>query len=322
MFKLLFREDTNGFPPSVLDQPRRTEKQLKKLGDPPTKLHSPPRRAKTWRRRGGGASAAPTKRSPAKKSPTKTSPAKSPVRSLRHYFKSAVETKSASVAAAAAVADSLPVAPTSSLPSKAVRNLDESFMLDLPPASQLDHGVLDALPVQLREKIMASYNNKKVTDKLVPAEDSGLACANGIFESREIIGNGAATCSGSVNKVVEQAVETEEDEVVVVNNEDRLLEDWKRDIHEWTESFCDGPTDDDLLMVASHFCKMVSSNLKMVEVCLKVFRRYLVSQDLSVWMPCFNVLLEQIQGKVRLVYGGSLKVEPLMSLRHSCSELS
>ena len=36
-------------------------------------------------------------------------------------------------------------------------NLDETFTIDLPPASQLDSSVLNALPSEMREKIMCSY---------------------------------------------------------------------------------------------------------------------------------------------------------------------
>lgn len=272
------------------------------------KFQSPKGTKVKRRRRGGLASSVTTaKRSPLKNSPLKSSPAKSPAKSLRHYFKSTVNTNSSS---AAATADCLSINPA----AKAMRSLDESFNLDLPPASQLDHGVLDALPTQLREKIMDSYNKKGVADKLTPAE-VGQSGTNDASEFGDVTEERIAGRSSPVEKTVE----TENDEVIV-RDESRLMEDWKSDIFEWTESFREGPSDDDVIMVATHFCRMASTNLKMVEVCLKIFRRFLMSRELSAWTPCFNVLLEQIQEKVWLVYGGTLKVEPLTGMQHFRSE--
>lgn len=48
------------------------------------------------------------------------------------------------------------------LPSQTeLASLDETFAIDLPPASQLDNSVLNALPPEMREKIMSGYAKLK-----------------------------------------------------------------------------------------------------------------------------------------------------------------
>ena len=290
---------------------------------PPRKAQSPKDtkfRRRRGRGRGGGRRGTSTvlsERSPLKKSPVKSPPVKSPSKSLRHYFKSAVDTKE--TLSVATTADSDQAGTSSIVPAnKVVRNLDETFSLDLPPASQLDSNVLKALPTQLREKILASYGSMgQVSGQHAPTTNGRPDVNPGPVEAEEKpVGIGK---SKEANNMAFGEETGEEQFEVVVRDEDRLLEDWKADIDEWTCSFRDGPSDDDVLTVATHFCKMTCTNLKMVEVCLKVFRRFLLTRALSAWSTCYNVLLEQVQEKVLLVYGGTLKVEPL-ELRNSPSE--
>ncbi len=245
-----------------------------------------------------------------KKSPIK-SPVRSPSKSLRQYFKRVPQSKdSASGAAGESHETSTLLATTAMATSvKAVRNLDDSFNIDLPPASQLDRGVLEALPVQLRERIMNRYNRSLNQD---PSVEGRVPVEAGGINNDAKVSNGST--AGPPIALEEDSVRME-DEEVVISDEGTLVENWKKDIHEWTESFIEGPSDDDVLTVAAHFCKMASTNLKMVEVCLKIFRRFLLSRKLWHWSTCYNALLEQVQEQVWLVYQGTLKVEPL-----PCSE--
>lgn len=300
-----------------------------------------PSNSKAQRKRQTAATsaAASSKHSPIKQSPSKSlhSPAKSPAKSLRDYFKSSSNTHdstaSGTTAPSTGVSSTAAVATIAARSSyTAARNLDESFVVDLPPVSQLDHGVLDALPPQLREKIVEGYNKRgQAMAQIVPKKEritvgEDEEFTNMVMSSSKGGMGGTTSQSGSGGfceptrggedngeneKELRHKSEAEEEEVVI-SNEDHFLEDWKSDIREWVDLFCDGPTDDDVLAVASHFCRLANTNLKMVEVCLKIFRRFLVSRGLVVWCPCFNFLLEQIQGRVKIVYGGTLKVEELV----------
>ena len=284
------------------------------------------------------ASVATSKHSPFKQSPSKAShsPEKSPVKSLRDYFKrSSSHNNAGNFTSAFALRSSFCEA----------RRFDDSFAVDLPPVSQLDHGVLDALPSELREKIMEGYNKqgkavmlespkkrritiegrKEELASMVMSSVDGdtgrtipQALSVGVSENcrhpmkeREVgkeegeVGLGhACACESEIHPM--------EEEEVVISDEDRFLEDWKSDIREWVSSFCEGPAYSDILAVACHFCRLVNTNLKMVEVCLKIFRRFLASRGLIMWCPCLNFLLEQIQARVKTVYGGTLKVDPLV----------
>lgn len=264
------------------------------------------------------------KHSPVKRSPSKLShsPAKSPAKSLRDYFKSSSVHNNADNYASADNHASAVVRSSHSVS----RSLDESFAVDLPPASQLDHSVLDALPPQLREKIMDSYNKRGQAVKELPME---RITAGGREEelARMLVSSSEGDTERAIPQVASAGVgencghpmegqihtcNSEVEEEVVIADEDRFLEDWKSDIHEWVDSFCEGPKESDVLAVASHFCRLVNTNLKMVEVCLKIFRRLLVSQGSIMWCSCLNFLLQQIQAKVKTMYGGTLKVEPLV----------
>ena len=275
------------------------------------------------------ASSDTSKHPPFISSPSKPfqSPSKSPSKSLRDYFKSAC---------ASAVVDNRGLATSSSAaadsrPScSAVRKLNESFLIDVPPASQLDHSVLDALPPLLQKKIMEGYSKREQTvaqvvpknERIIVEEGKGWSrfsgggnveraspqeMITGVYEGGvEMIKEGGEGRKKARGKVKEAA-----DEEVLIYDEDRFLNDWKKDICDWIYLFSDGPTDNDVLAVSGHFCKLVKTNLKMVEVCLKIFRRFLMSRGLNLWYPCFNFILEQSQERVKIAYGGTLKLLPL-----------
>jgi len=256
-----------------------------------------------------------SERSPLKKSPIKSSPVKSPSKSLRHYFKSAMDPKQ--TLSDPVTADNHQAGTTSIVANKVVWSLDETFSLDLPPVSQLDSNVLEALPTELREKIVASYSKMQTCDRhpLTTSDgpdDKSFPEPEGVAEKPV-----EAEQFNGAEWGFDGAVEEDQCEEVIVRDESRLLEDWKMDICEWTDSFRDGPSDDDVLIVATHLCKMACTNLKVVEVCLKIFKRFLLIRALSAWTTCYNVLLEQVQEKVFIVYRGTLKIEPLAELGNS-----
>lgn len=261
--------------------------------------------------------------SPFKESPSKSShsPAKSPAKSLKDYFRCSsniCDTINSSTSGTATISNAAAVATVVRPSSTAARNLDESFAFDLPPASQLDHSVLDALPPQLREKIMEGYSKRGQEIYRVAPKKERITAREEEEESAIMVVSAGVVCDnyGRLTTEVDKKEQghqskVKEEEEIVISDEDRFLEDWKIDIREWVDIFCEGPLESDVLAVAGHFCKLASSNLKMVEVCLKIFRRFLASRGLMVWCPCFNFLTEQIQERVKIVYGGVLKIDPL-----------
>lgn len=239
-----------------------------------------------------------TKRSPLKKSPAKSpgkglpkSLAKSSAKSLKNFFASSEE------------------------------KVDDSFRIDLPPASQLDVSVLAALPTSMCQKILEGYAGKE--ELLVPKKES-------IEDNIPIVERSGASMlvDRNVGVVTKPALRVTKHKLItstlnrkwgasrkdeiVVGDERVFLSSWKKYIAKLCSSSCDGPANGDTERTADYLSKLASSNLEMTELCLKSLRRFLELRSLvPAWVPAFNLILERVQEKVTEFYGGVLKLEPL-----------
>lgn len=118
------------------------------------------------------------------------------------------------------------------------------------------------------------------------------------------------------NKVILTECELEEEEIVV-HDEKFFLAAWKQYISEWLNALNHGSIEDDAVEIAGYLCKLARTNLEMTEMCLRSFRR-LVERDspMLIWCSTFNVVLQQVQERVKDCYGGVLKIEPLIVHEH------
>lgn len=246
-----------------------------------------------------------TKRSPGKQ--LKKSPVKSPgkgsaksqasLKSLRNFF----------------------VDPVSS-----EKNVDDSFHIDLPPASQLDVSVLAALPSDMCQKILEGYTEpakmtvpkSEGTEKYdsPTVERSGTSVQEGWVKDTDVVMRPAVHAIERKSTTRLSALERKWKESrkggIVVGDERVFLSSWKKYIARLCNSSCDSPVSDDCERTADYLCKLAVTNLEMTELCLKSFRRFLEMQLLeSPWTPAFNAILGQVQERVKSFYGGVLKVE-------------
>jgi len=184
---------------------------------------------------------------------------------------------------------------------------DDSFRIDLPPASQLDPIVLQALPLAMQHKIIQGYENRGST----------LPASNRSVQSDTLLANERTVPEGGHEVPIDCALEKEaeeKDEGITVHDEMAFLAAWKQYIFDWKGSSGQDPANEDVLKVAGYLCKLADSNLEMTEVCLKRLRRFLASDpcQLQSWSSAFNVVLDQVQDRIKNCYGGVLKIEPIV----------
>ena len=176
--------------------------------------------------------------------------------------------------------------------------LDEAIVL--PPASQLDYSVLDALPTSLREEILRDYESKgdTIVDHfdVIPTHPA-VKC-----EKDDCYVKSVMTCGNSNAEITI-------DEPTY--DEEQFLAAWKEYIKGWVDSFIQGPVESDTIKVSEYICTLAKTNLEMTELFLKFIRRLIELQHLTPWHSCFNFILEQTQQAVKASYGGTLKIEPL-----------
>ena len=177
---------------------------------------------------------------------------------------------------------------------------DESFSIDLPPASQLDDSVLEALPPSMKNKILQSY-----------AEKVFSAPSDVVADKKPVDLNIA-----SVNTSLQQ----HSDDIVLVpvlipnvphfelENQSEFVQEFRKYIQDWVTSFIDGPTEDDLEKVTEYLVILSRTNLEIVSVTLLYFRRLIARLELKMWYPVFNSLLYELQTDIKCQYGGTLSV--------------
>lgn len=199
--------------------------------------------------------------------------------------------------------------------------VDDSFLIDLPPASQLDTSVLAALPSSLCQKILEGYAGKEKSS--TPKKEKGKEEGNdALFQeerSREVGTFAKPAMHTTKNKLIVANTKRKwknwKDEIEV-GDERIFLSSWKKYVSRLCNSSCGCPAEaeaeGDLERTVDYLSKLARTNLEMTELCLKSFRRFV---DLQVctpaWVSGFNMILQQVQEKIKSCYGGDLKMEPL-----------
>ena len=248
--------------------------------------------------------------------------------------------------------------------------LEESFRIDLPPASQLDRSVLEALPSPMRQRVLQGYARRGLsvdgkseetgerdllqdqgytrrdlsvdlksegTGKRDLLQDQGYAREGLIVDGksrgasgRDLFQDGTKTAADSVlmdsanHHVVaiegetttgEQNAASKDDDEIIIEDEKHYLNCWKDHMSEWYCSFPKGPTEIDVPKIADYLARLARTNLEMVELCLKKFRRLLVlrgadQESDNSWCSCFDRALQGVQESVREEYYIRLIIKP------------
>lgn len=186
--------------------------------------------------------------------------------------------------------------------------VDDSFVIDLPPASQLDDSVLAALPSSMCKMILEGYATKGNSRPLDTAVDNNH---NRLLEEPGrgvVMGVAAAPVPRIEEKPTQMTWKHKADEIAV-KDERVFLMSWKKYIYKSSLSFPDGPDGEDSQTTADYLSKLAETNLEMTELCLKSLRRF-VELRLCVpgWISAFNMILEQVQERITEFYGGDLKM--------------
>ncbi len=193
---------------------------------------------------------------------------------------------------------------------------------DLPPPSQLDLSVLEALPSSLCDTILKCYvQQSEERGGGGGGGGGGTRAPGGMGQSyknrvnddcsitRTLGGSEEPLCEGDKTDTF-KTIGADEEEIIVYD-EDCFLSAWKDYISHWVNTFLRGPIESDVREVSNYLRKLAKSNLLMAELCLKRLRRLITLQELLLWCPCFNNILKLVQEEVRTIYGGTLKITEL-----------
>ena len=225
--------------------------------------------------------------------------------------------------------------------------VDDSFLIDLPPMSQLDCSVLDALPLAMRNQILRSYEKSLKSEdvqlsKLVEREREELLslltstadASAGVQQPEDVLTSisehnnkivsdhstvykreAEATNSGERASVQAEEVSTSrsatEDAVVLIGNQDEFLKEFREYLKEWLAASTDGPTESDALKFTDFLTTFARSNLEVTQIMLRFFRRHILQLESRKWSLYFNILLVEVQDIVKQCSGGTLKISEL-----------
>lgn len=165
----------------------------------------------------------------------------------------------------------------------------DSSSIDVPPLSQLDSSVLDALPDSIRHEILTEYASKtaKKTSLQEHTEEVTLA----LPPKKE--------------KYFTQSLG------VIVANESVFLTEFRNYMEDWILHYVEGPPEEDLLIFSDYVVKLSIGNLDLTSLVLKTMRRFVARVELLSWYSIFNQLLETVQQSVTEQYNGQLKIYPI-----------
>ena len=179
-----------------------------------------------------------------------------------------------------------PNAISNSQPSSSSALMDESFYI--PPASQLDPSVFEALPEHYKVKISESHAKEK----------SKKACEQDIKHKKTLIvvPSTAQDTKTSLPSILDG-------NVVDVMTVFAYLRKWLHDSGE------DGPTDNDVQLFREYMLGLLDDHMDVVYCILKHLWRKISSLQLIQWKKMFHQLLSSIQKAMQEKYHAPLNVE-------------
>ena len=187
---------------------------------------------------------------------------------------------------------STPVNPVISdmVPSSSSTAMDESFYI--PPASQLDASVFEALPEHYKVKISESYAREKAkgSPALVPKHK----------ETCTVVSSTAQETKTVVNTHDD---DDDDDDAVDVMTVFAYLREW---LHHSGE---DGPTDGDVQSFSEYVLSLLDDHMDMVYCILKHLWRKINTLQLTRWQPVFLQLLSSVQEAMQEKYLAPLNTD-------------
>ena len=222
--------------------------------------------------------------------------------------------------------------------------VDDSFLIDLPPMSQLDCSVLDALPSAMRNQILRSYEKSLKSEdiqlsKLVEREREELLSLltstaddttasvqrpEDVLTSKHDIMSDPSTVykheEEATRSVVRASVQQEEaatststskDAAILIGDQDEFLKEFRKYLKEWLAASPEGPAESDSLKFTDFFTTFARSNLEVTQIMLRFFRRHILQLERRKWSLYFNTLLVKVQDVVKQCTGGTLKISEI-----------
>ena len=213
--------------------------------------------------------------------------------------------------------------------------MDDSFLIDLPPMSQLDCSVLDALPSTMRNQILSSYGKSikgdesaqigKVVERereellnlLTTPSDAYMRQPDDVISSGPLPDHPIVTKhqaeAGNEREVDSPAILPEEvtstpKNLMIIDDQEEFLKEFRKYLKEWLLSSRDGPLESDAMKFTDFFTSFAQSNLELTQIILRFFRRRVLQLESKGWCLYFNTLLVNIQEVVEQCSGGTLKI--------------
>ena len=169
--------------------------------------------------------------------------------------------------------------------SSSSTSMDESFYI--PPASQLDASVFEALPEHYKVKISESYAREKAkrTPVVVPKHKD------------------TPTIVPSTAQETKTVVNTHGDDAVDVMTVLAYLREWLQHSGE------DGPTDNDVQSFSDYVISLLDNHMDVVYCILKHLWRKINTLQLTKWQPVFLQLLSLVQEAMQEKYNTPLNTD-------------
>lgn len=206
---------------------------------------------------------------------------------------------------------------------------DESFLIDLPPMSQLDASVLEALPDALRDQILRSYEksikkeDKPTIRELTDKEEQGIRSL--LAAERE-----SSVHEPDINPPVNHSTSHNIDPIkasvgdfplkqeslledrLIIDNEYEFLREFRKYIREWISCFKEGPNEGDAVKFADFFVSFTESHLEQTQIMLRFLRHLILQLESPGWALYFNSLLAKVQNVTKLYSGGTFNITELI----------
>lgn len=183
---------------------------------------------------------------------------------------------------------STPAKPTNSpsaTVSSSVTSMDESFYI--PPASQLDVSVFEALPEHYKMKISASYAKERAK------------------ESSPVIPKHQGT--PAVASPAKQDTESDND---TPDNDDVNIMTVFANLREWLQgSKEDGPSDDDVQLFSEYLINLLDDHMDVAYCILKHLWRKINQLQLTHWNPVYHQLLSSVQESMQEKYNAPFNTD-------------
>ena len=164
--------------------------------------------------------------------------------------------------------------------------MDESFYI--PPASQLDASVFEALPEHYKIKISASYAKERAKESspvIIPKHQGTPAIAS-------------------------PAEQETKSDVNTVDNDDVNIMTVFANLREWLQgSEEDGPSDDDVQLFSEYLINLIDDHMDMAYCILKHLWRKINQLQLTHWNPVYLQLLSSVQESMQEKYNAPFNTD-------------